>query len=50
MLELTGHRLAQAGVRHVTLQGSMTVPARDRVIDAFRNDPNVTVCREWRGV
>ena len=42
-LELTQHRLAGAGVRCVKLEGSMSVPARDRVIDAFRNDPFVTV-------
>lgn len=43
MLDLTQHRLAQAGVRCVKLEGGMTVPARDRVIEAFRNDPHVTV-------
>ena len=42
-LDLTQHRLASAGVRCVKLEGSMTVQARDRVIDTFRADPHCTV-------
>lgn len=43
MLDLINHRLSHAGVRCVKLDGGMTVPARDRVIQAFRDDPHVTV-------
>jgi hypothetical protein len=43
MLDLIQHRLAQAGVRCVKMDGSMSVAARDRVINAFREDPHVTV-------
>lgn len=43
MLDLVQHRLTHAGVRCVKMEGSMTVAARDRVIDAFRNDPHVNV-------
>jgi len=34
---------AQVGVRCVRLEGSMSMDARDRMIDAFTNDPAVTV-------
>ena len=43
MLELIEHRLTAAGVRCVKLDGSMPVPARDRVITAFREDPGISV-------
>ena len=43
MLDLIQHRLSHAGVRCVKLDGGMTVQARDRVINAFREDPHVTV-------
>jgi len=43
MLDLIAHRLAHAGVRLVKLDGGMSVPARDRVITAFRDDPHITV-------
>ena len=33
----------QVGVRCVRLEGSMSMEARDRMIDAFTNDPAVTV-------
>jgi DNA repair protein RAD16 len=42
-LDLIQHRLTHAGVRCVKLDGSMSVQARDRVIDAFRDDPFITV-------
>ena len=35
--------LGQVGVRCVRLEGSMSMEARDRMIDAFTNDPAVTV-------
>ena len=35
--------LVLQGVRCVKLDGGMTVAARDRVIEAFREDPFVTV-------
>jgi DNA repair protein RAD16 len=43
MLDLVQHRLTHAGVRCVKMDGGMSVPARDRVINAFRDDPHVTV-------
>jgi DNA repair protein RAD16 len=43
MLDLIQHRLASAGVRCVKMDGGMTVAARDRVITAFREDPDVSV-------
>lgn len=43
MLDLIQHRLTHAGVRCVKLDGGMSVAARDRVINAFREDPYVTV-------
>ncbi|RYE98937.1 MAG: DEAD/DEAH box helicase [Methanobacteriota archaeon] len=43
MLDLIAHRLTQAGVRCVKMDGGMSVAARDRVIAAFRDDPHVTV-------
>jgi len=38
-----GRACAQVGVRCVRLEGSMSMDARDRMIDAFTNDPAVTV-------
>jgi DNA repair protein RAD16 len=43
MLDLIQHRLTHAGVRCVKLDGSMSVEARDRVINAFRDDATITV-------
>jgi len=43
MLDLVGHRLEQTGVKCVKLSGSMTLKAREKVISAFSNDPDVTV-------
>ena len=43
MLDLILHRLTRAGVRCVKLDGGLSVQARDRVINAFREDPLVTV-------
>ena len=43
MLELIQLRLQRTGVRVVRLDGSMTLEARDRAIDAFNTDPAVTV-------
>jgi DNA repair protein RAD16 len=43
MLELVQHRLTRAGIRCVRLDGGMSVAARDRAIDAFRDDPYVTI-------
>jgi len=43
MLDLIQHRLSHAGVRCVKLDGSMSVEARDRVINAFRDDAAITV-------
>ncbi|KAK9828076.1 hypothetical protein WJX81_000538 [Elliptochloris bilobata] len=43
MLDLVAFRLDQVGVRCVRLEGSMSMEARDRMIDAFTNDPAVTV-------
>lgn len=43
MLDLIHFRLAQCGIRCVRLQGSMSIPQRDRVIDTFSNDPEVRV-------
>jgi SNF2 family DNA or RNA helicase len=40
---LIQHRLSHAGVRCVKLDGSMSVEARDRVINAFRDDAAITV-------
>lgn len=33
----------QVGIRCVRLEGSMSMEARHRMIDAFTNDPSVTV-------
>lgn len=35
--------ILQTGVRCVRLQGSMSMDHRDRMIDAFTNDPDVRV-------
>ena len=43
MLDLVGYRLEQTGIKCVKLSGSMTLKARERVISAFSNDPDVTV-------
>lgn len=43
MLDLVGYRLGQTGIKCVKLSGSMTLKARERVISAFSNDPDVTV-------
>ncbi|BDA51349.1 probable ATP-dependent helicase rhp16 [Coccomyxa sp. Obi] len=43
MLDLIFFRLQQVGIRCVRLEGSMTMDARNRMIDAFSNDPAVTV-------
>lgn len=43
MLELIQFRLERAGVKVVRLDGSMTLEAREKAIDAFNNDNTVTV-------
>lgn len=43
MLDILHYRLTQAGIQCVVLKGSMSMEQRDRMIDAFTNDPNVTV-------
>ncbi|KAA0169554.1 hypothetical protein FNF28_01998 [Cafeteria roenbergensis] len=43
MLDLVEHRLTHAGVRCVKLDGRMSLPARDRIIQAFDSDPSVLV-------
>lgn len=43
MLELIEHRLTHAGIRCVRLCGSLSAMSRDRVINAFRTDPFISV-------
>ena len=42
-LDLAHFRLEQVGVRCVKLEGSMSLEARARAIEAFSNDPSVRV-------
>lgn len=43
MLDLIKFRLTQTGIKCVQLQGNMTLDKRDKAINAFSNDPDVTV-------
>ena len=42
-LQSAGHMYLQVGIRSVRLTGSMSIQQRDTMIDAFTNDPDVTV-------
>eukprot|EP00898_Chlorokybus_atmophyticus_P001429 jgi/Chlat1/2287/Chrsp17S02793 len=43
MLELIQYRLEKCGIKCVKLDGSMTMEARDKMINAFTHDPSVTI-------
>ncbi|KAI8110856.1 hypothetical protein M9434_004430 [Picochlorum sp. BPE23] len=43
MLDLIWYRLEQTGIKCVKLSGSMTLKAREQVINSFSNDPDVKV-------
>ncbi len=43
MLDIIEYRMQKGGIKVVKLTGGMTVTARDRVIDAFKNDPSIRI-------
>ena len=43
MLDIIEYRLQKGGIKVVKLIGGMTVTARDRSIDAFKNDPSIKI-------
>lgn len=43
MLDLIWYRLEQTGIKCVKLSGSMTLKAREQVINSFSNDPDIKV-------
>ena len=43
MLDLIHYRLEQCGIRCITLHGGMSLKQREKAINAFQDDPSITV-------